>query len=263
MEVISENVKYYSSDYNIDLDSLIYSERTGNILFNGNNIVTDHLKKTVRFYYPDNHVFTTTDVTGLRVWDSYKGKLAYSYEKEELAEHAYSDSGIVAAAGLYTINFYDLRSRYCIHTVSVSNVTQLEWVGLYLYAYSADKLIIYDYGLHEKIAEINNCNGFAIGGKNVFVLKRKDILVFNSADSANIIQADTINKKTKYNKIMSVKGQEYILGITNESLVTESFEKVENLNILDKIKDVGVLYVRGTKKILFMNDKIYQSLDDG
>ena len=83
MEIIKENINFYSSDYN--KDSFIFCDNDGFIHLNDNLIKKeDDIKKYVKFYPSDNLVFTTTDLNGLKVWNSEKRDVIFSYKKEEL-----------------------------------------------------------------------------------------------------------------------------------------------------------------------------------
>ncbi len=277
MELVSKDIKYYSSDFNNN--SLIYSNRDGQIVFNGNTIESDHLKKKIRFYPPDDLVFTTSDISGLRVWDANKGSVVYHYPTADLSVHGYSSNCILASASLYNVMFYDLRSRYSTHTIPYSRISQIEWIDEYLYMYDGERIIVYEYRQHEEMGILNNCTGFAIAGNNIYILKKNAgksyismlcnrSFIDNKNGNDNMLDKNqesslthdfryVTNKSTKYKKIKSIKDKRYIMGYYDENIILESFDNVSKLELEVKIQEINAMYMNENKKFIFMNGNLY------
>lgn len=243
----------FSSDFKGD--SLIFTEFDGSIHFNSKNIPeTDSYKKFIKFYPPDIQVFTTTGSAGLKVWETEKEKILYSYPRENLFDHSYSDYCILASFDEFNIKFYDLRTRYLFNSLQHPNIKKLDWSGQYLYILDEEQLKIIDYRLNgRKIHSVDKVLDFCICNGNCYYLinKSKKDSEFKEMNELKIDDnnVEVTRKDVTYKTIQSVFDKTKIVGILNDGFKLESQNEIEtfHLNGINPIRihmgeDLGYIF---------------------
>lgn len=270
MELIYEKVGYFSSDFNCN--SLIYSTKEGEVVVNDHRFTPDHFKKDVKYYPPDDKVFTTTDASGLRVWDVSRRECIYGYRTEELYKHSYSSNCILSAFGPYNINFYDLRCRYPTHTLFKSRIQKLGWIGETLYFFDGYTMFVYDYKQQEERVLVDDVVDCAITSKSGFLLRKKNgqkVLTIirdkngsgiqdELSNGKNARENDILDKTSKYEYIFSVKYRDFIAGIEDKKIKLECFGRVIELSLLEDVVSFKNMYLSEEMGFLFMNDNLYK-----
>lgn len=115
-----KSIKYYHAEISKN-STLIVSSPSGlltifkmlNNKLNVQKIKSDMNCKKIRFYPDDDHLFTSSDPDdGLRVWDTEKQEIIFSYPKDIIQDHIYVQERHIAAQTEIGIKFFDLRMRY-------------------------------------------------------------------------------------------------------------------------------------------------------
>lgn len=281
MNVQKTQISFFSSDFNSD--TLIYTDTEGTIVQNGSQFTPDHLKKDIKFYPPDDRVFTTTDITGLRVWDSTKLAILYQYKPDQLSRHAYSSDCVLSAFDDYNIKFYDLRCRYVLKSFPKGRVRDLGWIENQLYVYDGDSVVCYDYRSLSNELCFKNIINFAIGARSCFMIRKQgeDRLLLNLVKGCHSQRLPNVNrtppgsgpadhqeepthgsevvqKKTKYEKILGIKSCDSIACIENGKIKIEERNRIWEFLIPEKIKSLEAIYFKQGGGYLFMNDNLYE-----
>lgn len=254
------SAKYFSSDLN--LNTLIYTEKNGSICYlNSQNdidfIESDFFKKYIKFYPPDNCVFTTTDSSGLTVYDFYKNTPIFKYKNETLNNHAYSKNCIIATSDNYNIKFYDLKCRYLINSFlnsgNFNSKNLIDWIDNKIYLYDGNDLKIYDYRNMNLINTIDQV-------ENVAILENESYFIKKNKERENYLyrlnnDGSFVHKKILFDKIISLKNQNSIVQIKDDKI------KIENNNFIKEItlgiNNIENIHFDNNKGYLFANDEIY------
>lgn len=254
MELIAAGISYHSSDFNAG--SLVYTETDGTIHQHRSVLLTDHFRKSIKYYPPDDRVFTTTDVTGLRVWDAVQQRVIYAYKPDTLYAHAYSGTCILASFDDYNIKFYDLRCRYIIQSLKKSGIAEIGWAAERLYTYDGDVVEAYDYRSLDKMLCINGATGFAVSGACCFALQKddEDTRLIRIADGE---ASSLYKKKVRYESICGVKPAGAIAGLENGRIKMEEYGRIWELRAPEKIERLDAVYFGGAGGYLFANECLY------
>lgn len=292
LRLLSEDAPVFSSDYNCN--RLLYSTRDGSIVLDGASFPTDHFRKHLKYYPPDTRVFTSTDVSGLRVWDADRMSVLYAYPGQELSFHAYSGSLVLAAIEQSTVQLYDLRSRYPTRVLRRSCVERVGWLGTDVLAMLRSGVLeLTDVRTEGSILRIENVSDFVITENCCFLIISKDKNErslcsiqrgdggsdrYESAGIPGIGDSDgeltgsksgsggdraggrgemvVIEKQTKYDRIYYTKYGDVIVGTAGKGLHMESPR--HSLLVSAETAAVRACYVGGETGLLLMNDSIYQ-----
>jgi WD40 repeat protein len=106
----------------------------------------DGYGKNVKFYPSGDDLFTASDPhNGLSVWDRKNMKVVYTYKRDEIRGHTYSEMGIIGANTYTGIKLYDLRCRHHIVFITISGCRICSWDGDYLHCAKDDRIYKYNY----------------------------------------------------------------------------------------------------------------------
>lgn len=282
MDLRSSGVAHFSSDFNAD--TLVYASRDGSIVRNGVSLAPDHYKKDVKCYPPDDAVYTTTDVTGLRVWDAARAVAIYRYRNPGLARHAYSDACVLAAFDDRSIRLYDLRCRYPTQSFAKSRCAGIGWAGSQLYVHDGDALAVYDCRSFSVELHVRNVRDFAIGGPLCYAIHEVDgVSMLSSIGSSGAFgrlrgapldgavhdgpgsrsgppaesAARILQKKTQYKRIFATKYRDSIACLDGSRIRIESFDGTRELPVSEEVKQLDAVYLGREGGHLFMNGNLY------
>ncbi|KAI4291786.1 hypothetical protein PAPHI01_1060 [Pancytospora philotis] len=268
MELLEADVMHYSSDWNSG--SLVYADSEGAIkrpLVPHAAFAPDRCKKDIKYYPPDDCVFTTTDPTGLRVWDASRNALLYAYKPDELSRHCYSQDLLATAFNDYNVNFYDLRCRYLASSMVAGSLVDVGWAQGYLYTYDGRTVGVYDPRRLAPVHTVERVVDFAIGGGCCFLLQKADagrLLVSLSGPappvpvgSAGAVPFAAMTKKTKYERIVGLKTESAIAGLEGGCLKIESLDRIRVLPVPEKLRSLDAFYTAGELSYLFGNNGLY------
>ncbi|KRH93242.1 hypothetical protein M153_12400002180 [Pseudoloma neurophilia] len=110
-------LNYYDADISYNSTLLVSSTNGLMSIFydqalRKDRIANDMQCKKVKFYPGDDFLFTTSDNTGLKVWDREKQKNIFTYPTDIILDHIYLEDRTIAAQTEIGIKFFDLRMRY-------------------------------------------------------------------------------------------------------------------------------------------------------
>lgn len=228
--------KHFSSD--ISPGMLIYSESDGQISVYSCGTLhrieseNDVPGKHVKFYPPDNLVFTTTDVSGLGVWDRERQRILYRYKEECLYDHSYSRSYTLASFDDYNIKFYDLKCRYLAGSRQLRNNRKIGWIEEYVYCFDGEHVSVFDYrNLDYPVHIFNNVFDFEVCDGICYLIAKdggKYCLIYADPGS----NEDTyLRKEVPYSKILPLKGHGCIAGATKNGLRIESYNSLKDVQM--------------------------------
>lgn len=252
-----QDEKIFSSDMN--QGRLVCSTLDGRIVLgDDNSVLCDKSKKYIKFYPPDCSVFTTTDTSGLRIWDSEKMDVVYSYKKEDLNDHSYSNSCIVASYDDFNLKFYDLRSRFMINSKVLPKISKIDWHDDLVICISEDKLKILDFkNMMNNLFSIDDVKD-TVSCESVFYYLTNS----NELNACNIQenkQITKIKKHSNYNKIQSADKRKYLIGITENGFRIENFDGFSQISLGDvKIKQV---HINDQNGFVISDTEIYKLTD--
>lgn len=251
--------KHFSSD--ICSDMLIYSEIDGSISTYAHGAQSriptgnEAARKHVNFYPADNLVFTTTDMSGLRVWDQERQKVLYKYKDEHLCDHSYSHSCILASFDDYNIKFYDLRCRYLANSRPLHNNKKVGWIEEHIYCFDGEHVSILDYrSLGSPVCVFDNIFDFAIcDGACYLITKERGRCYLTYTDPKS---GETyLRKEVPYDKILPLKGHGCIAGVTRDGLRIESYSSLKDVRMKDL--SVETLHFGSSSGYCFANGSLF------
>lgn len=261
---------HVSSDMSQDI--LVYTTTDGGINlhsdnFEGHTILPNSLRKDVKFYPADSFVFTTTDFSGLSVYDRENSEEIYKYENEALYSHAYSPEYTIATYDDYNLKFYDLKCRYLINSRAHTGVhgrSKICWLNNYIYFNNASSLQVYDFRLLDtEVFKAKDVLDFAIAGEHCYFIKADGEGHFLYQAKLHSEGHSYVMKKVPYDRLDVLKGRDILVGILEKGIKLESQDHVSDV----KLKDYKVSALHfGTKTgYLFADDQLYDlqvSYDD-
>lgn len=255
---------HISSD--INSSTILYSEIDGSISTYSkgtgvSNIQSCAAKKHVKFYPVDNYVITSTDATGLSVFDRERSKLIYKYENENLYTHSYSDNDLIATFDDYNLKFYDLRCRYLSSSKPFANNKKIDWLGSFLYCKDNESLQIFDFrDLDSPIYNFKNVLDFAISDIYCYMLQLSEeegcqdkFLVQTNPKNSKMLY---LRKKVSYDKIFNLKNHNYIVGIANNKINFEDNDTI--FSVSSNQSNIAGVYFCDANVFLFVNNSFYE-----
>ncbi|KAM0681657.1 hypothetical protein GINT2_000210 [Glugoides intestinalis] len=248
------DVSPFSTDMNNE--TLIYTEKDGSIkVYGGKAVTPDANKKFVKFYPPDCEVFTTTDDNGLKVWNTQEMSLLYSYNKEQLYSHSYSNKCIIASFDDFNVKFYDLRARFMINSKPFHTVRKLDWYGDVLLCLASNTLTLIDFRnfLHN-IASIEGVQDFAVCDGRFYYTARDKTLVSCNMNKDNKIQK--LQKQVPYDRILSTNNKNTLVGLLENCIRVENFDNYHDIS-LGKIEPQAV-HISNKKAIVVTRSALYK-----
>lgn len=251
------SVRNFSSDMNGE--SLLVSDYNGQLMVLGSNkscgvIESTKMLKFVKFFPADHFVFTTTDQTGLAVYDTFNRREIYKYKNENLNAHAYSNKRIIATSDEYNLKFYDLKCRYLIHSIQNSGgrfnpVNSIDWIDDNIIIHDGSSLKIYDFRNGKISNHFENVTDFTVCNKICYFVKQEE------RDKYELIRLAMNNtfttKKFQYNKLESLNDV-FVLGMNDNRLRIENENKMFNLKFDFNIRKI--FFVSNGTWILGEND---------
>lgn len=251
--------KHFSSD--INLDTLLYSESDGSISVHTHEArrkidsECDALRKYVKYYPPDNLVFTTTDASGLRIWDQERQKVLYKYKEEQLYDHSYSQNYILASFDDYNIKFYDLKCRYLASSRPFRNNKKVGWIDEYVYCFDGEHVSAFDYrNLDSPVHSFDNVFDFAVCDGVCYLTTKvsgKYQLIYTDPRAGD----SYLKKEVPYGKIFPLKGHGCIAGVTKDGLRVESYSSLRDVGM--KGYNVEALHFGSSNGYCFANGFLF------
>lgn len=242
-------------------DMLIYSEADGSISTCTYGAVSriptegNAVRKHVKFYPQDNLVFTTTDTSGLRVWDQERRKVLYKYKDEHLSDHSYSYNSILASFDDYNIKFYDLRCRYLANSRPLHSNKKVGWIEEYVYCFDGGRVSVLDYkNLSRPVRTFDNVFDFAICDGVCYLVTKdrgKCYLTYTDPRAGEAY----LRKEVPYDRILPLKGQGCIAGVTRDGLRVESYSSLKDVQMKDCI--IEALHFGSTNGYCFANGSLF------
>lgn len=259
----------FSSDLNFG--TLLYSEIDGSITVTNmaadglpaakdmKTITHDPNKKYVRFYPPDCYVFTSTDPSGLKVWDAAQGDVVYSYKSEYLRDHCYSKHCVLASSDEFNLKFYDLRSRYMINSKTAQCIEKIGWFNEYILYIRDNSLFISDFrNLQHTFLKIENAQDFAACDDRFYYLSKEKPLE-NTLCSCSFTfdgKVEKIRKSVPYDNIQSILSGRMLAAIVKNGIRIEKFGMLLSVSLGD-IQPIA-LHFSDLKAYVFSSTSLYQ-----
>lgn len=247
-----------ASTFSTDMkhETLIYTEKDGSIKVHGGKAITpDVNKKFVKFYPPDCQVFTTTDDSGLRVWNTEEMSLLYSYKKEQLCSHSYSNGCILASFDDFNLKFYDLRARFMINSKPFHAVRKIDWYGDFLLCLASNTLTLIDFrNVLLNVASIEDVQDFAACDERFYYTAKDQTLVSCSKSEDN--QIKKLQKQVPYSRILSTNNKSTLVGLLGNSIRVENFDSYHDIS-LGKIEPQAV-HISNKKAVVVTKSGLYK-----
>lgn len=251
------NASVLSSDLNFG--TLIYAEKDGSVSINNSKVITDDpAKKYVKFYPPDCYVFTSTDSSGLRVWDVEQACPIYSYKTEHLIDHCYSPTVILSSFDEFNLKFYDLRVRYMIASKPVPDTKKIGWINDRIYYLSGKSLLSSDFkNLKHDFFKIENVLDFAVCNDRFYYLSKEGSShVLYSCLLTSFNKLEKMKKSVPYENIQSTLGGNAIVSFLKNKIRIEKFDNFQDIS-LGQIEAVA-FHSSDLATYLFSDDALYK-----
>lgn len=245
----------FSSDVNFG--TLLYSELDGSIVCGTSRIQANNNRKHVKFYPPDCCVFTSTETYGLSIWDANVGNVIYSYKKEHLYDHAYSQYCILASFDEHNLKFYDLRSRYMINSKTLRHTVKLAWNGNQIAALSQNTIFVSDFrNLNNTVFKIENVHDFAVCNDTFYYISKEEKCnVLYSCKIEDDGKGEKLHKVVPYDNIRSAFDGEALAASVKNFIRIEKFDSQEKID-LGTIKPMQFHILQG-ESYIFSVDAVY------
>lgn len=219
----------------------------------------DSIKKGVNFYPNGHELAASVDMyLGIRLWDIVRGQRIYSYNIKGLCTQSFSPKGILCAASEYNVKFFDLKVRYSVDNVKISDARILEW---------RDENTFYavnDVGIHEfDVRNLENKISVDVGG----------IKDFKSMDGCGFFTTrvrkqcyltkmnDMMVEKTCLGERMAKIGEgSFCIGVLSKNLV-EVFTKTRTFGMrFNSVGNIRMMQSNMPKNrfLLFTEDGIHE-----